>query len=199
MRPTAVLDALAPVRCAGCDRVGSALCRTCVRALGDLPQPWVPGAATAFPYAGTVRAVLHRGKFRDARSALRVLADLAAERLDPPPGAVVVPVPLAAGRLRSRGYNQALLAAVVLSGHHDLPLLHLLERVRETRPQSTLGAGARRDNLRDAFTGSPQAAGLSLWLVDDVRTTGATTDAARTALLAAGATAVEVAVLASVL
>src|SRR5487761_1240464 len=104
---TAVLDAVAPVRCAGCDVTGSPLCRRCLREVVALPQPRAGQVSIAFPYGGVVRAVLHRGKFRDARSALRILADVAAERLTPPAAdSLVVPVPLSARRQRVRGYNQ---------------------------------------------------------------------------------------------
>ncbi|HEX4756218.1 MAG TPA: ComF family protein, partial [Candidatus Dormibacteraeota bacterium] len=75
----------------------------------------------------------------------------------------------------------------------------LLERIRETPPQSTLDRPARQANVAGAFAVRAQARDATVWLVDDVRTTGATTAAARDALLAAGAARVEVAVLAAVL
>ncbi|MHB8533796.1 MAG: ComF family protein [Solirubrobacteraceae bacterium] len=155
----------------------------------------------AFPYGGVVRRVLHRGKFRDARSGLTTLADVAAERLDPPCGdVVVVPVPLWGRRQAGRGYNQAELVARVLAEHHDLQLdAHLLRRVRDTTPQSTLRGEARRRNLERAFLAPDAVADRTVWLIDDVRTTGATTDAATVALEAAGADSVAVAVLAAVL
>jgi ComF family protein len=197
----ALLDSVAPVRCAGCDRVGSPLCRRCQAAVAALPHPRIPHASVAFPYGGVVRSVLHRGKFRDARSALGILADVAADRLTPPGvDAVVVPVPLSRRRQAVRGYNQAALVARVVAEHHDLAVATaLLRRVRDTAPQSTLRSDQRRHNVRAAFAASEEVAGRVVWLVDDVRTTGATTDAAVVALEAAGARSVAVAVLAAVL
>ncbi|MHB8718700.1 MAG: ComF family protein [Candidatus Dormibacteria bacterium] len=198
---SALLDTLAPRRCAGCALAGSALCRRCVAAIDALPQPAQRQGAAAFPYGGVVRSVLWRGKFRDQRTALRLLADIAAARLRAPsPDAVVVPIPLAPARRRARGYNQAEVVARVLAQHHDLEVApDLLRRARDTAEQSRLHAGARTANVAGAFAASAGAAGRTVWLVDDVRTTGATTDAATVALEAAGADRVEVAVLAAVL
>ena len=172
-----------------------------MRRIDGLPQPALARGTAAFPYSGAVRAVLWRGKFRDHRSALRLLADLAATRLAPPsPAAVVVPVPLAASRRRGRGYNQAEVAARVIADHHGLEVAPcLLRRRRDTAEQSRLDAASRAVNVASAFEASDAAAGLTVWLVDDVVTTGATTDAATVALEAAHADLVDVTAIAAVL
>ncbi len=193
----ALLAAIAPSRC-GCGAGGSVLCAGCAEAIEATPQPILAGARAAFTYADEVRAVLHHGKFRDGRSALRALAWMGASRLSPPPGAVVAPVPLAARRVVERGYNQAEVVAAAFADFHRLRLRCLLLRDRETAPQSTLDRAGRHSNVAGAFTAAPGAAAQAVWLVDDVLTTGATTAAARDALLAAGAGRVEVAVLAAV-
>ena len=195
---TLVLDALAPARCAGCGTAGAALCKECVGEIDDMVQPVLSGAVAAFEYADRVRRVMHHGKFRDCRSALRALAWLGAHRLEPPAEAVVTPVPLSPRRTRERGYNQADVVAQAFAAFHRLPIDPLLERVRDTPAQSTLDRAGRQANVAGVFTASPRAAGATVWLVDDVRTTGATTVAARDELLAAGAARVEIAVLAAV-
>ncbi|HEY7928227.1 MAG TPA: ComF family protein [Candidatus Dormibacteraeota bacterium] len=198
VRLATLLDSIAPSRCAGCDRSGRALCEECVDAIEATPSPIVAGAAAAFEYGAEVRRIMHHGKFRDCRAALRAFAWLGAERLDPPSGAVVTPVPLARRRAVERGYNQARVVAQAFADFHRLPLIELLERTRNTPAQSTLDRSAREANVAGAFVASPRAAGMTLWLVDDVRTTGATTAAAKLALSSAGAARVEIAVLAAV-
>lgn len=198
MRLASLLDSIAPSRCAGCGRSGRVLCEACVEAVEAVPSPIVAGAAAAFEYGAEVRRIMHHGKFRDCRAALRALAWLGAERLSPPPGAVVTPVPLASRRALQRGYNQAGVVAGAVAGFHRLPLADLLERTRDTPAQSTLDRAARAANVAGAFRASPRAAGLTIWLVDDVLTTGATTGAAKLALTRAGAARVEVAGLAAV-
>jgi ComF family protein len=196
---TAVLDAVAPSRCAACGDTGQVLCEACVAVLEGTPTPLLAGVRAAFAYEGEVREILHHGKFRDCRTALRALAWVGAPRLTPPPNALVVPVPLAGRRLTERGYNQAEVVAAAFADFHRLPIARLLARTRETSPQSTLDRSARQASVAGAFVARPEVDRSSVWLVDDVLTTGATTQSARSALLDAGAAHVEVAVLAAVL
>jgi predicted amidophosphoribosyltransferase len=195
----ALLDSLAPARCAGCGRSGSALCERCVGGIDATPQPILIGVRAAFRYRDEVRSVLHHGKFRDCRAALCALAWMGASRLTPPVSATVTPVPLAGRRATACGYNQAEVVATAFADFHRLPRLRLLERTRDTPPQSTLDRPGREANVGGVFTASAQLAGATIWLIDDVLTTGATTAAAKQALTAAGAVRVEVAVLAAVL
>ena len=195
----AVLDSLAPARCASCGDPGHGLCEACAAFLESAPPPLIAGVRAAFAYEGEVREILHHGKFRDCRTALRALAWVGAPRLTPPPNALVVPVPLAGRRLTERGYNQAEVVAAAFADFHRLPIARLLARTRETPPQSTLDRPARQASVAGAFVARPEVDGSSVWLVDDVLTTGATTQSARSALLDAGAAHVEVAVLAAVL
>jgi ComF family protein len=193
-----LLDCIAPSRCAGCGRSGRLLCEECVAAVEATPAPVLTGAFAAYEYGAEVRRIMHHGKFRDCRSALRALAWLGAERLRPPPGAVVTPVPLARRRAAQRGDNQARVVAQAFADFHRLRLADLLERTRHTPPQSALDRSARAANVAGAFAAVASISGMRVWLVDDVRTTGATTSAAKLALLDGGAASVEIAVLASV-
>ena len=175
------------------------LCETCVEAIDATPTPLISGARAAFPFSSEVRRVLHCGKFRDCRSALRTLAWMGAARLQAPPGSLVTAVPLSRRRAAERGYNQAQVVAQALADFHRLRDAALLTRSRHTQPQSALDRSARRANVAGAFTASSASLGATVWLVDDVLTTGATVAAARQALLGAGAARVEVAALAAVL
>jgi ComF family protein len=100
----------------------------------------------------------------------------------------VIPMPLAAQRLRERGFNQA----HELARHLAPDKVHtdLLHRTRETVSQATLPLDQRHKNLKDAFAISTAAdralQGKHLLLVDDVMTSGATLNAAARALRGAG-------------
>jgi ComF family protein len=114
---------------------------------------------------------------------------------------LVLPVPLAPGRLSERGYNQAwelarrTAAALQLPARADLLLRH-----RDTERQAELTRAERQRNLRTAFGVEPaQAAvlrGRHVALVDDVMTTGATVREAGAVLLRAGVARLDVWVLA---
>jgi ComF family protein len=110
---------------------------------------------------------------------------------------IVVPVPLHWWRRLTRGYNQSEALARSLAEGLNLPCQPgLLRRIRHTPHQSHLPATQRRINVAGAFRASADVRGLSVLLVDDVMTTGATSDEAARALKASGASRVVAAALA---
>ena len=206
---------LFPTRCLGCGRRGAAVCgrceamipwlnrETCHRCaapspLGRLCQRCkaaptaLDGLRAACTFDGIVRQAIHNLKYRQARSLAGLASSLLADSLAKRPlqADLLVPVPLAAGRRRERGYNQAELIAACLSRSIDVPTAAAaLERVRETPPQVGLSAPERRRNVRGAFACSAEAlvAGRRVIVLDDVATTGATLAACADALKTAGA------------
>jgi ComF family protein len=102
----------------------------------------------------------------------------------------IVPVPLHPVRQREREFNQAHRLALPLSAATGIPLnARLLERVETTRTQTMLSRDERAANVRKAFAvrRARQLGGERIVLVDDVLTTGATTNACARALRQAGA------------
>lgn len=93
---------------------------------------------------------------------------------------VCVPIPLGKKRLSERGINQieAVIAQTQIVKSGAVSIAHALVRTRETLQQSTLPRPQRIENVRGAFSVSPQhissLTGASVLLIDDVTTTGAT-------------------------
>jgi predicted amidophosphoribosyltransferase len=111
----------------------------------------------------------------------------------------VIPIPLGPRRRRHRGYNQSEIVARVLADARRAPLLTGLSRTRETPPQTARDEDSRRQNVAGAFAWNGIAlAPAVIWLVDDVLTTGATVEAAATVLARAGASRIDVIVIAEV-
>lgn len=171
--------------------VSAGLCQACA-----IETPGFAWARAAAAYEGVVRDALHALKFGGRRAMARPLGDLIVETLGDAVTTEIealVPVPLAAGRERDRGFNQAALLAERLGRRLAVPVESgWLRRTRATAPQTELSAGERHANVRGAFSASPAVTGRAVAVVDDVLTTGATASECARALRAAGARCVGV-------
>ena len=186
-----------PWNCGACRRCGLPLdpgsgldCGAC-----RLSPPPFARVQSAFRYEYPIDRLLPRFKFHGDLAAGALLAALMSWTIDPQdrPEALI-PVPLHRGRLRSRGYDQALELARQLE-HAGAPPVQagLLQRHRATHAQSRLGAQARRGNVGQAFALRPGVlVPAHVALVDDVMTTGATVSGCARVLLAGGARRVDV-------
>jgi len=211
------LDLVFPPRCLGCGASGSFLCGTCVATLDRALPPrcercWRPGMSgtciacqvapppfdglqVAYIYRGIARELVQALKYRGMTALAAPMAALCAQALREAAfdADMIVPVPLAGLRKRTRGYNQAELLARPLGRELSLPVTtRALERKRRAPAQARSAAAEERQrNVAGAFRAPAEAvAGRSVLLIDDVTTTGATMTACATALREAGASRV---------
>lgn len=172
---------------------------------GDLTTPFVctncheldfhfSSARSAVVARSVVLEAIHRFKYSRALWFENFLADLlvreAAPALRGQPWNFIVPVPLHPLKEREREFNQAARLAARLARATGIPLNEkILRRVNPTATQTLLTREQRATNMRNAFAVRPgsKLAGRRLVLVDDVFTTGATTNACAQALRKAGA------------
>jgi ComF family protein len=201
-----LVSVVAPPRCASCDvhvPLLATFCGACASTV-ELAREGEEGSFAAFSYGGAVARAIARLKYDRRPDLARPLGDLLFRSLQPHARALqnvwIIPVPLHASRLATRGFNQSALIARRVAHGLDVPLLPLaLARLRDTPPQAALDREARIANVAGAFRVRERVRGRAVLLVDDVRTTGATMDACATVLMAAGATSVARAVVADVL
>jgi ComF family protein len=137
---------------------------------------------------------IHRYKYQRALWFELFLADVflrqAVPALQQEKWHLIVPVPLHSTKKREREFNQAERLAGHLSVATKIPLNKtLLRRVVPTRTQTLLTRQQRAANVRRAFAlcAGARLNGERVILVDDVFTTGATTNACAQVLRAAGA------------
>ncbi len=162
-------------------------------------------ARAAVRYDDIARAMVHALKYGDridlaptmgrwmARAGRELLADADA----------LIPVPLHWRRLWARRFNQSALLAQAISRETGVAVADsALKRVKATAQQVGLSQSERAENVQGAFRVPPdrkaEVAGRSVVLVDDVLTSGATSDACARALLRAGARNVDLVVFARV-
>lgn len=106
---------------------------------------------------------------------------------------ILLPVPLAAKRLKSRGFNQAEELAKNLAAAQGYNLDCLVQRTRHTAPQATLTGSDRLTNIKQAFALVKDAGSIAnknFLIVDDVITTGSTCEALARLLKTNGALSV---------
>ena len=200
------LKFLGPPCCACCglpfefDMGDGSLCAACTA-----KRPLYDRARAALTYDDASRELVLRFKHADridgaatfagwmARAGAELIAD----------ADIIAPVPLHRWRLVRRRYNQAAILANAigaLRGKRVVP--DLLVRRRATASQGHLGRSQRQRNVAGAFALHPgraqSVAGTRILLIDDVLTTGATAESCARALRNAGATAVDLLVLARV-
>ncbi len=188
-----------------CARCGIALglaapaCGACLRE----PPPFEHTVCVVdygFPWDRLIADFKFHGRVELARALAGLLATAVRAAAVPLPQ-LVLPVPLAAERLRERGYNQAWVLARLLAAALGLAAdAELLQRPIATAHQAQLDRAQRRRNLHGAFMVDPRRRtalqGRRAALVDDVMTTGTTAREAAAVLLRAGAAAVDIWVLA---
>src|SRR5438132_2595721 len=162
-------------------------------------------ARAAVRYDDVARTLVHALKYQDrtdlAPAMGRWMARAGQELLGE--ADVLVPVPLHWRRGWSRRYNQSGALARVLSRQRGVKLAsEALRRVRATEQQIGLSRAQRASNVQGAFKVAPDRMadiqGRRVVLVDDVLTSGATSDTCARALLRAKAAQVDVLVFARV-
>jgi ComF family protein len=177
-----------------------AICAPCMAS-----PPQHDGIAAGTLYNDTARKLVLAFKYGRKIALAPMLARLIEARLgDLGPDWLIAPVPLHRWRLWSRGYNQAALLAGELARARGCHLsVDLLRRTKATPKLGGLGAKARAKAISGAIAVNPRRAqqlrGASVLLVDDVLTSGATSQACVRALKQAGAARVRIACFARVL
>ena len=141
-------------------------------------------ARSAVVAKGVVLEIIHRFKYSRALWFQAFLAGLlvreAAPVLTNAHWDYLVPVPLHPVKLREREFNQATLLAAPLARATNIPLNQkILRRANPTATQTLLTRDERAANMKNAFVVRPgtRLTGKRIIVVDDVFTTGATTNA----------------------
>jgi ComF family protein len=179
----------------GCERCGypvtpsELICAPCL-----LRPPEHDGVLAAVSYGDIARTIILRFKHGGRTGLAKFIAE-AMLRNVMVPDALIIPVPLHRWRIWTRGFNQSALMASRLAALSGNPLLlDAIRRERRTPLLRGLGAVERAKAVRGVFAVDTakraHLLGRSIYLIDDVYTSGATTNACAKLLKKAGATQV---------
>jgi len=176
------------------------LCPSCLNKKFNFDRAFCPCL-----YTGTIKKLIHEFKYSGKDYLGRPLGsimntfirdyNLPMEYLD-----FIVPVPLHQSRLREREFNQAeILSRHIGKEFSKRVLSDCLIRTKATKTQTELGTFERLHNMEGSFeVKRPQMVkGANLLLIDDVMTTGATSNEAAKSLKKSGAAIVLVMALAN--
>ena len=210
-----LLDLLFPPKCTFCGKfLKTGESEICAKCRKDLPYTQGEQAKTKgdfftvcvspLYYQGDVRASIHRFKFKGRSNYAAAYGKLVAQciqdhlvgRYD-----LISWVPLSAGRLKKRGYDQAMLLCMAAALELSDVGVETLRKQKEVPAQSGMGAPEkRRANISGAYeVVDPElVAGRRILLIDDVITSASTLSECAKTLLMAGAEEVLCATLAKV-
>ncbi len=138
------------------------------------------GAFLAYTPHSPLGKVIHDFKYRGYSRLARHMGRLAAKEMQQRGFFIgvdmLMPVPLHISKRLRRGYNQSELICKGISDVTGLPVCTLLKAHRPHRTQTHLSHQQRRQNLEGVFTlrHPERLHGLTVLIVDDVFTTGAT-------------------------
>lgn len=196
-----ILDVLFPKYCVTCGIEGEYLCNLCfTKAQSSFPvfdkNKNIIAAGSYQNYY--LKETIHHLKYQFIKDLAAPLANLIIKSLELKfnkdffnnPNIVLVPVPLHPKKLRQRGFNQAELIANSIGNYFNLDTKLALKKTRSTKPQMTIEEKDERlKNLKNAFVCGDEnsVAGKTIFLIDDVMTTGATLEECSRVLKQAGA------------
>lgn len=207
-----LIDFIFPKTCLACGKEGEYLCELCVEKVG-IPKPTCPycrhpsidgathincsrklgldGIVSLWNYEGVIRRGILSLKYKYSTKVGEEISSQMVKKLRAtvlPGVGSLTPVPIYWLRQNTRGFNQSQLVGKLVSDSMLWQYLpDLLIKTKSTISQVELSGEKRRKNLKDAFKINTQVRNpSSIFLFDDVFTTGSTLFEAGKALKRAG-------------
>lgn len=205
-----VLDFIFPPVCGFCGKLGEGyLCTKCRENIThsniylnqlDLYQDkniFIDEHFYLFSYAEPIREKILQYKFEDNAYLANTIYEFFMnneklygflEKYD-----IMMPIPISSSRKRERGYNQSELLARKISKMASIPIkMQVLKKVKHNQPQSSLNKQQRRENVKNVYKvqNELKIQNKKILLLDDIYTTGSTSNECARMLKEAGSSVV---------
>lgn len=167
--------------------VGCKVCGQCIQKPPDVDYNF-----SAYHYESPIDYLIAQLKFEQKLFCADILGHIMVTSLKTMPVQdnypdVILPVPLHKKRLIKRGFNQSLEISKVVSKALKIPIdYQLATRIRATKAQMELTALQRKKNIKGCFQVRSMSGYNHVVLIDDVVTTGSTTNELAKSLKASG-------------
>jgi ComF family protein len=205
-----LLDIIYPKNCAFCGgglKKRSNFCTVCHRLINELSPKTLKSnifqeQLALFKMNNEIKSVIHDLKYRGIYSPSEEIISLEKSNIRNIMKSIdiITPVPLHWFRKLKRGYNQAEILSTTLSKKYNKPSINLTKRVKYTSSQTKKNRENRAINISGAFKfrDNYNIDGKKILLIDDVYTTGATTEEIAKTVIKHGAKGVSLITLAYV-
>ena len=185
-----LLDLIFPKFCIGCNKYGRYICNSCFLSLefaerkNIKPSNEIEEVLSIVTYNGFAKKIIKVIKYKLLYSIFDELYKLfSTKRLilflrfkEENPNCLLQAIPLHSNRLKKRGFNQSHLLAQLFSKMFNYPIIDVLARTRDTKPQALMTKNQRKVNIQNAFELKDYnlIKNKNIILIDDVFTTGTT-------------------------
>lgn len=200
-------DFLFPKLCLGCQSLGSYICINCQQELKFLEKDnciycgknsymglthpgckreyGIDGVIAFYVYNSMMQKIIKNIKYRLAIEVFNEFCQIIQPKIQNKlmfykqlsVNGLLQPVPLYSTKLKSRGFNQALLIGKFFNTTLRIPIVDYFKRVKNTVPQAQLKQRKDRyKNIRGAFDkiNNPKIKGKTIVIIDDVTTSSFT-------------------------
>lgn len=148
-------------------------------------KPWFNQARSLGTYESVLKRLIQHFKYNNQPGIMEEISPLLEKYFNETKESYkdlhVLPIPLHLRKIKERGFDQSYLIARGVAELLDLPMVdHWMTRIKETVPQASLKRSEREENVRNAFQieKPEEVDGKDILLVDDVFTTGMTSNEA---------------------
>lgn len=136
-------------------------------------------ARSVFTYNDLVKHAIHKMKISSAKYIAEPLAQSLFYYFKTLDWKIdfVTYIPIHSQRLKFRGYNQSKELATHFSNLTNIPIIECFEKIKNTPNQTSLSGKERQNNLKDAFKLiHSDVKDKNILIIDDIFTTGATSN-----------------------